>query len=329
MRRNCFHDFFQPRQRLAGVEVIADDSVEGLDYPVPLWPEKWTREILFSPVHMRHTADETAAMNRLVTSDEDPVAPTVVLNQWVEPPPPRDQMRILFEDLRAAEPIRARAQQFWDERIGSALAVAIHIRHGNGENLGSRTPYWLGPVALVRQLLINARADINRQGLSGRFSDNMPASLVGTPGQAAAERRTCRNIASEFHALCRTAGLEGAVPLLFCDSKQIVETMREILPALVVPPTRLLEKGEGPLHQLTANTINFTAQGGIRSGNIPEEITREMFVDLELMQRCDGLVYMDSGFSLISRSKLDESRVSRLRPSFVNRAISKIMSRLT
>ena len=79
--------------------------------------------------------------------------------------------------------------------------------------------------------------------------------------------------------------------------------MRQVLPNLVVQSKRLLGPGEGPLHQLDANRIQHSDHGGIRNQGIAADITREMFVELELMRRCDGLVYMDSGFSLLLENK--------------------------
>src|SRR5882757_5685892 len=65
MTRNCFHVYFEAQQRLGGVEVIAGDSVGALPYPEPIWPEKWTPAVLAGPDHMKHTASEIAAVNRL------------------------------------------------------------------------------------------------------------------------------------------------------------------------------------------------------------------------------------------------------------------------
>jgi Nodulation protein Z (NodZ) len=313
---------------LGGVEVLADDSVGSIDYPVPIFPDKWTPAILASPDHMKHTAAEGTATNKLVTSDEDPPEPTLVLNGWIEPPPPRESVRDLLSELQLTEAIRTEAQRFWDEHIGSASAVAIHLRHGNGENVGLRAAYWLGPFSLVCQLAMNARNDVHRPGLFGRFSDNMPLSLVGTPAQVGAEQRFYRRIATEFHALARSSGTNSTVPFLFCDAAQVVDGMRRELPSLVALPKRLMEPGGGPLHQLNAKTIQHNTQGGIRGGPIPADISREMFVELELMRRCNGLVYMDSGFSLLARFSLHESRVSLLKPDLINRFIVKIMSRL-
>jgi hypothetical protein len=328
MHRNCFYEYFEPRGKLAGVEIIADDSVGSLPYPQPFWPEKWTASLLASPHHVKHSGSEIAAVNHLVTSNDDPIEPTLVLNQWVEPPPPRQAVREFLDELQPVDSIRAEAGKFWNEHIGARPAIAIHIRHGNGENVGARAAYWLGPIALIRQLAMNARSNMHTTGLFGAFSDNMPPSLVGTPGQAGAERRFCRSVASQFRHLSHTAGLRDAVPFLFCDAAHVVETMREALPSIVVLPKQLLGGGTGPLHQFRADAVQYGEHDSIKSGTISENITRDMFVELELMRRCSALLYMDSGFSLLARISLDENRVSRLRPNLANRSITRIMARM-
>jgi hypothetical protein len=326
MSSNCFFNYFEPRQILAGVPIIADDTVGSLQYLTPIWPTKWTPASLATSNHLKHSADEVAAVNELVTSDRNPAEPTIVLNQWVEPPPPPDMVRLLLADLLLANPIHGEAQQFWDQHVGSAFAVGIHIRHGNGENVGARAAYWLGPIALMRQLSMNARNDVHRPGLFGRFSDNMPASLVGMSSQAAAERRFCRKVAADFRAFTQKLNITNAVPFLFCDSMQIIETMREFLPTLVVRPKLLPGKGDGPLHQFEAGIAGQVTQDGIRGGSVPEKITLDMFVELDLMQRCQGLMYMDSGFSILARTKLDQSHQLRLQPNRINRLVTRAMS---
>ena len=116
------------------------------------------------------------------------------------------------------------------------------------------------------------------------------------------------------------------MPFLFCDSTQIIETMRQLLPNLVVLPKLLPAKGEGPLHQFDAETAS-TSQEGIRGGTVAEQITLDMFVELDLMQRCQALIYMDSGFSLLARTALEQSHQLRLKPNLANRLITRAMSR--
>ena len=327
LESNCFERHFERRSSLGGVEVISDDRVAGIEFPEPIFPEKWTAAILATPDHMKHTVVEGTTINRLVTSDDDRAEPTVVLNQDVCPLPSADAVRPLLSDLVASEPIRREAQGFWDARVGPARAVAIHVRHGNGENVGLRASYWLGPVALIRQLRLNARNDIHRSGLSGRFADNAAPSLVGVPGQADTERRFYRRIAREFRLMADRSNFGNAVPILFCDSDQVMEGLSRALPGLVALPKRLLRRGDGPLHQLDPSTVQLSAHGGIRSRGLSGDLIREMLVELELMRRCSGLIYMDSGFSLLSRLSLESRHQSRLRPTLLKRLIIRAMHR--
>ncbi len=318
MENNCFFSYFSTRRDVGGVEIIAGNDVGTIKFPTPVWPVKWTPDALASPNHMNHDAAEIAEANQLVTSNNDPSEPTVVLNQWLDMPPDRDAVRTFLQGLTPVESIADQAQRFWDAHIGEAPGVAIHIRHGNGENLGSRAAYWLGPVALAKQLIINARNDVHKRGISGKFADNMPPSLIGAPDQAKYERRFCRTVADAFDSFA----IPHAVPVLFSDAAHIVDTMREVLPTVVAKPKRQVKRGEGPLHQIDSACVD--QGGGVRSGTISDDIVFDMFVELELMRRCSGLIFMDSGFSLLARISLDESRLIRLRPSSLNRLILRI-----
>jgi hypothetical protein len=326
--RNCFGDYYEIRDRLDGVEVIADDRVGELPYSSPIYPDKWTPASLATPAHLKHTAAEVDGINCLVNSGTDRPEPTIVINQWVDARPPKASVRALLNDLRPTESIRSEAQRFWDENIGPAPAVGIHVRHGNGENIGLRAAYWLGPLGLVRQLYLNVRHDIHRPGLSGRFMDNMPESLVGTEGQRRFERRLYRRIAKEFRALTEATGMTNARAFLFTDAPQVVKGLREFIPTLVASPKLLMPEGAGPLHQLDTSSIQKGEHGGITNKGINETITREMFIELDLLRRCNGLVCIDSGFSIFNRWLLDESRITYLRPSLINRLVIRVVSRL-
>jgi hypothetical protein len=323
LESNCFFSYFSAKQTIGGVEIVADNSVGLLNYPLPVWPPKWTPTALAGSGHVNHSAAEIAQANKLMSSETDPLEPTIVFNQWLDPSPPREAVRLFLRDLRPVEPIADAAQRFWDAQIGKAPAVGIHIRHGNGENLGSRAAYWLGSVALIRQLVINARNDVHKKGISGRFSDNMPPSLIGAPDQAKYERRFCRKVAEAFDSLA----IPDAVPILFSDAGHIIEMMREFLPTVVAKPKREVKRGEGPLHQINAASVRQDSSG-IRGGTISDDIVFDMFVELELMRRCSGLVFMDSGFSLLARTSMDENRLIRLKPSLTNRLISRIAGRM-
>jgi Nodulation protein Z (NodZ) len=315
MRRNCFFEFFEPAVSLAGVELIAGDDIAGTPFPLPLWPMKWRPENLLDTKHVKHTNEEIAAVNALVTSTIDQPEPTIVFNQWIEPPPPPEAVRSLLSELTLVSSIRNEADEFWHRQIGDAPAIAIHVRHGNGENLGARSAYWLGPFALLRQMVINASSDVHRPGSSGRFFDNMPDSLVGSGWNS--ELRFCKVIGEEFQKLASRMGIPKAKPVVFSDAPHIVGMIEKVLPTATSRPKKLLEKGGGPLHQISSP-----------DATIALDITKDMFVELDVMRRCVGLLYMDSGFSVLSRSSLPETRMARLRPPAINRAITKIANKM-
>lgn len=323
--RNCFWDYYVQRDQLGGVEVIADNRVANIEWPTPIFPPKWTASALATPAHLKHTAEEIAAVNQLVASGTDRTEPTIAINQWVNPHPPKEAVKILLEELRPASFIDAESQRFWDQNFGVHPVVGIHIRHGNGENIGERSAYWLGPFALATQLVRNHRADVHRPGLAGRYLDNMPESLVGTKAQRPFEKRFYRRIGDEFHALSRATGIDRA--LLFTDAPQVISGLQDFIPSLVACPKLLMAEGTGPLHQLDANSIQNTDGGGIECLGIDQRITREMFVELELMRRCEALLCMSSGFSIFAQRRLPDSHIRFLEPNKLNVLISKLISR--
>jgi hypothetical protein len=318
MQNNCFFKFFKTAPQIGDIQVIADDTVSDLNYPAPLWPAKWTQPILSSPNHVSHDVAEIAQANSLIASEGDRSEPTVILNQWLDPPP-RPVVKEFLLGLKVVDSIADETQRFWNEHIGARQAIAIHIRHGNGENLGSRAAYWLGPAALSKQLMINARNDLHKPVATGRFFDNMPLSLIGGLGQTKYERRLCQRIAKAYKSLAAP----NAVPVLFSDAEHIFDLMREVLPSVVTKRKQQIKRGGGPLHQIAVGSAIDSK--GLRSSTVSDHIAFDMFVELELMRRCSGLIFMDSGFSLLARASLDEKRLIRLRPNLINRIILRIL----
>lgn len=322
-RHNCFYDYFEQVDHLDGVPTIADDSVAALAHNPPFYPTKWTIANLQSSDHIKHSGEEVIAVNKLVTSGQDRLESTVAFNQGISLPP-KDAARTFFSQLYFSKQIRSASQQFWSEHIGNSPAIGIHVRHGNGENIDTRAAYWLSPLALARQLRLNSSVNIHRAGTSGRFSDNMPPSLVGTAGQERFERQFCRRIASEFKSMARHGGMESVKALLLTDAPRVVTAMREFLPDVVTLPKLLLDDGAGPLHQV--QTVAEKANDAIQSGGLlGDTIANEMFIELDLLRRCKGLICMASGFSLISRLELDEAKVVKLRPTRTNRLVLRLM----
>lgn len=212
--RNCFTHFFQVSSSLAGVPTICGDDVADLTYREPLFPEKWTAATLSATAHVKHTKDEINTINALVTSDQDRPEPTVVFNQWIHPSPPKAVVRKILKALPIAANIRTAADLIWQEKLGECPGIAIHIRHGNGENIGMRAAYWLSPWTLVRQLQLNANVDMHRSGTHGRFADNMPDSLIPANQLGASQQGFLRAVAARVQHMKNTAQLHK--PSQFC-----------------------------------------------------------------------------------------------------------------
>lgn len=319
-RRNCFADLFEACDTLCGVPVICDDRVAGMAAVGPFYPAKWTAENLAGTAHVPHTASEIEAVNRLVTSTEDRPEPVVCFNQWIEPAPPRQAVRELLDELRFATPIRHAASAIWDAHVGQRPAVAIHIRHGNGENIGMRAAYWLDAVRWTRQLCMNGATDVHRPGTHGRFGDNMPESLIRSRDLVGSERAFLRRIRTMATAIQST--LDGAEVMLFTDSPAAAACYRALAPDVIVPPKTFLAPESGPLHAIVRERWDISGDPGI------DRVSFEMAVEMELMRRCSGLVYMESGFSIFPRVLLPDSHVRLIRPTLLNRVIQSLFFRL-
>jgi|GEM_PF-6165583 len=316
---NCFKQFFDVDPLLVGIPVICGDEVADIVYKPPFFPEKWNAATLAATAHMKHTQNEIDTINALATSDLDRPEPTVVFNQWIFPEPPRTLVRSFLKALQMSVDIRTAADRIWQKTLGECPGIAIHIRHGNGENIGSRAAYWLDPWELVQQLRLNAKVDMHRTGVHGRFFDNMPDSLIPAKELGPSQQSFLKTVANRVKRMQRTKQLYQARPVLFCDAPVVVEPLRALLPDLVVPPKIFLEADSGPLHAISQNNI-FKP--------INRDIIFDMLIELELMRRCSALIYMSSGFSIFSRIELDDDRTDLLQPTLINRLVLKIMDRL-
>lgn len=316
---NCFTDFFCHRDIMEGVEVISDQSVSEMRYDGPFFPAKWNRENLAATCHVKHTQEEVDEINRLVTSSEDRPEPTVAFNQWIHPAPPKNEVRSLLRVLQFAEPIRAAADEVWQRSVPGGSALAVHIRHGNGENIGARAAYWLDPIRFFRQLRLNASADIHRAGTHGRFADNMPESLIRSLRLVGSESRFLQRVCRAVRRMQqRTAN---ATPILFCDAQAVADEFVRTMPGAVVLGKYFRKPNAGPLHALPV----AHDEAGHASRKL---IFFEMAVEMELMRRCSGLVCMDSGFSILSKALIDDERIFFLRPTLVNRLIARVFRTL-
>jgi hypothetical protein len=313
--KNCFLDYFSIGQELDGVKVIANDSVSELNFEGPFFPIKWTNSNLAACSHVPHTPAEIEAVNCLVTSARIPEERTIAINQWVHPMPTGANVKAMLKELRFKEDTVLKASKFWDEAIANNPCIAIHIRHGNGENIGRRAAYWLSPSSLIKQLLLNRKTNVHRQGVSGKFLDNMPESLIGLASERRAEKLFYLRIAEAVKKISNAFEFKGAKVLLLTDSECAIEGMREVIPSILTLPKALSTMGSGPLHALKSADVSV----------VDRNITDEMFIELELLRRSKAMVYMDSGFTLLQQLELAPHAQHRLKPTLANRLILKFI----
>lgn len=312
---NCFHQLFDISEEFLDVPVISGDDVTDLEYDLPIFPNKWTPENLAATAHQPHTTDEISAINTLAHTGQNRQEPTVVFNQTIYPVPPYEQVRPFLKALKFAEPIRVAADKVWRDLIGDRPAIAIHIRHGNGENIGARAAYWLGPTDLHRQIKLNAAVDMHAPGTHGRFNDNTAESLIPATELQSSQMSFLRSVAKNIERMKVNAGFHNARPILFCDSKTVAEALPQIMPDIAIPPKTFIKSGDGPLHAISIE------DGAAKP--IASQVTFDMMVELCLMRKCSALVCMQSNFSILSRIELEEGKIHILRPPLINRLIQK------
>lgn len=321
--RNAFCRWFSLPDEVEGVPVITYDPARPPDLRGPFWPSKWSGSDLADSANLRHSAAEVSETAALVASNDDRPEPVAVFDAGLLPWPPRDACATFFRHLQFTPEIEEAAAAFRRDALANVPAIAIHIRHGNGENIGARAAYWLTPGALVRQLWRNRTTAIHGGAVRGRFHDNMPDSLVGTPGQRGAERRFLRRVARIVKQLKREAELSNAKPLLFTDAPHIFEELRRELPDLVSFEAETREPDGGPLHQVKPIAVNGR-DNAVATTIVDPAVTRQMMLEMAVMRGAAGLVRMESGFTAITWNELPRERLVDLQPTLLNRLILKL-----
>ncbi|MFL4468332.1 nodulation protein NodZ [Tateyamaria armeniaca] len=327
--QNCFFAFFKEITSLGGVPVIADDRVAQMDLPLPVYPDKWTAQTLKGATHVPHTADEIRAMNALVAQTTPRPEPTVVINQHIHTIPAAAHMRPLLAELQFADKVSAAADAFCAQHWKGRTAIGVHIRHGNGENIGGRASYWLDPIPLLRQLRLNQQFDLHQRSAAGtargKYHDNAAPSLTDTPHTSRTESRLYRDVAARITDLRGTPDFQDAVVFLCTDAKRVEEGLARHIDGICTYPKHMLQEGGGPLHQVSLAAESRT------DGFAPVEsdIVTEMLIELELLRRTRALVCIPSQFSVISRLELPAERQFFLTPSVRNRLISRMFDRFS
>jgi hypothetical protein len=321
---NCFLDMFKSFKELVGVPVVIHNDLEEFDFGNSYYWNKWTIENLRGQDHVAHTVEEIETLKRLVNSGVDRDESAVIFNQHLPFPPNDSGIVDVIEALKFVPEVKLLANQYLDGLTCKSAKknnyIALHIRHGNGENIGARCAYWLDSIDLVRQLWRNKRTDMHAKGLvGGRFLDNMPNSLTETRRGTKEELKLYQRAAASVARLRVDLGQEAPV-ILFTDSEQVVTAIEGLIPNLFRYNSELLKLGAGPLH----NFSNFSDQ---QSKKIQLKRTLDMLSEAQIMQSCNALICIPSGFTIMLKGRLPAKNVNELKPSFRNSVILKLFNK--
>lgn len=307
---NCFFDYFERVREIDGVPVFADDDVAEILGSGPFFFPKWSPESVGATHHVGHSREEMSAIYALVETGVQRPEPVVIINQHLPLPRDRSGLARALLSLRFQPRFSERADLFLRSVVGESPVVGVHIRHGNGENIGDRVMYWLDPVDLFRQLRENRRTDIHRAGAHGAFRDNMPPSLMAVRRNTRAERALYRNVGRHFIRLKRALPGQSKL-LLFTDSMQVVDGLRQVIPDVTRYDATLIPIGDGPLHKVSDK------------GVVVSSLIDDMLIELSILRRCAALIYMPSQFTVLSRAALPEDCLVSLRPSLTSRLVKR------
>jgi len=143
---NLFPFCFEPQREIAGVPFIGDDLVQQIRLPYPRHPEIWNDDRVLQQSFMRAPggleADRNAAVD-LIQAGVDVLAPTVVFDACLSDAVVSWQdAKAFLGDLRPVRHLQDQVSAFREAHFQSGPVIGLHIRHGNGGNIGSHAPYW-------------------------------------------------------------------------------------------------------------------------------------------------------------------------------------------
>jgi hypothetical protein len=316
--KNSFLDMFEPFTQLAGVPVLLNNDIANFGNSY-YWP-KWTKENLRSSDHVAHTSEEIETLNRLVACGEQRNEDAVIFNQHLLFPPKDSGIVEAIEELQFVFEVQLAAKHYLSSLTSKPSIdqnfIALHLRHGNGENIGDRCVYWLDKADLIRQLLRNKQSDMHVAGLAVRFLDNMPNSLTEIRSETNQENRLYKQAAERVAELRGELGEQTPV-ILFTDADQVVTAIDKLIPNVVRHGSELLDFGAGPLHNFA--TLSADPRGKIQSKRI-----FDMLCEAQIMLSCNALIHIPSGFTIMLKCRLPVDKVHELKPTLTNSVILKL-----
>lgn len=164
---NLFCALFEPVNCLAGVPFVGRDDLSEVPYEEPFHPALWTHALLDRPPGRGAAevmADRDAAV-ALVRAGEDVTAPTVVFDGCINDAlPSAVRCREVLSELRPVARVRAEVEAFRAAHFDDRPVVAIHLRHGNGGEIGGHARYWTDFDAAVERCAAAAKDARERLG---------------------------------------------------------------------------------------------------------------------------------------------------------------------
>jgi hypothetical protein len=142
---NLFPFCFEPEPQIAGVPFIANDAIQQMCWPYPRHPFKWNDERILQQPFLRPQVSESDRDEALalIRSGTDVVSPTVVFDAclsggvtcWRE-------ARTFFEALQPVQYLVDQAATFRKAYLPPGPSIGLHVRCGNGGDIGTHEPYW-------------------------------------------------------------------------------------------------------------------------------------------------------------------------------------------
>jgi hypothetical protein len=179
---NLFSALFEPVRCLAGVPFVGHEDLSQVAYAKPFHPALWNRALLDRPparAAVEVEADRDAAV-ALVRSGGDVTAPTVVFDGCINDALPSDaRCREVLAELRPVAGVRAEVEAFRSAHLDGRPVVGVHLRHGNGGEIGNHARYWTDFDAAIKRCAAaatNARARLGRDAVVFLATDAQPAA---------------------------------------------------------------------------------------------------------------------------------------------------------
>jgi hypothetical protein len=313
---NAFNEIYSCGSTLAGVQVICDERISRFHYERPIYPSKWNVESLLGTDHEGHDQTEIDYSSNLVKTGRDKDDPTVVFNQhFTSDVLPAFHLQSVVKELVLHPELNQRVGEFAHRNFHNKKVIGVHLRHGNGEDIQSRTRYWYSALSLTAYLW---------RKIFGQYKPLKRTNIGSTPAVTGGELRVFRQVLAHVEKIGLRLDPRKTVVFLCTDNAHVVRYLKQHLEHIVVYDKYFRPDSEGGLLYMDQDSI------GSVSASIPKEkqIVEDMLIEQHLLNHCDHLVSIPSQFTCMVNILLSEENKSALRPTLINRIIWKLFGNL-